>query len=201
MTILIALWCYQTIGAMFASSKSRSMLLPRKEISLLALLLVVSCLGCAGWQLGNDSLYRRDIRTVYVPPVESSSFRRHLGERLTEALVKEIELKTPYKVIADPNADSTLRCRIVTESKRLLTETRTDEPRDVDLIFFIQVTWEDRRGDLLGGGQSIPLPPIVANVGQSANFVPEGGQSLATAQQEAIVKIAQQIIGMMEAPW
>jgi hypothetical protein len=157
--------------------------------------------GCAGWQLGNDSLYRRDLRTVYVPPVESTSFRRHLGERLTEALVKEIELKTPYKVIADPGADSTLRCRIVTESKSTLVETRTDEPRDLDLNFFVQVAWSDRRGDLLSGGPSIPLPPIVVNVGQAANFVPEAGQSVATAQQEAIQKIAQQIVGMMEAPW
>lgn len=168
---------------------------------LVAMLCLSSFVGCAGWQFGNRSLYRRDIRTIYIPPVESGSYRRGLGERLTEALVKEIEVKSPYKVIASPDADSTLRCRIVTESKRVLSENRLDEPRDLEEVFFIQVTWEDRRGDLLSSGQSIPVPPIVVNVGQASNFVPEGGQSITTAQQEAIVRIAQQISGMMEAPW
>jgi hypothetical protein len=170
------------------------------SLSLLLLLWAVGG-GCAGWQLGNRSLYRQDIRTIYVPPVESASFRRGLGERLTEALIKEIELNSPYKVVASSDADSTLRCRIITESKRLITNNRLNEPRDLEETFFVQVTWEDRRGDLLGGGQSIPLPPIVVNVGQAANFVPEAGQSIATAQQEAIQRLARQISGMMEAPW
>ena len=47
--------------------------------------------GCAGYQIGNQSLYPQEIRTVYVPMFQSISFRRNLGERLTEAVVKEIE--------------------------------------------------------------------------------------------------------------
>jgi Lipopolysaccharide-assembly len=171
------------------------MLLASASCTLLVLV------GCAGWQLGQQSLYRRDIRTVYIPPVESTSFRRNLGERLTEALVKEVELKTPYKVIASDDADSILRCRLVTESKGIVTENSFDEPRDIDTNFFMQVTWEDRRGDLLGSGQRVSVAPIVVNVGQAANFVPEGGQSIATAHQEAIERLATQIVGMMEAPW
>lgn len=166
-----------------------------------ALLATMSC-GCAGWQLGNRSLYRQDIRTVYVPPVDSASFRRNLGERLTEALVRELETKSSFKVVSDPDADSTLRCAIITESKTVINETRFDDPRDLDANFFVQVSWTDRRGDLIGGQPTnVPLPPVVVNVGESANFVPEGGQSLATAQQEAFQRIAQQIVGMMESPW
>ncbi len=158
--------------------------------------------GCAGWRVGNQALYRPDIRTVYVPPVDSASFRRNLGERLTEAIVRELELKSSYKVEADPAADSVLRCAIISDSKTVITETRFDDPRDLDLNFFVQVSWTDRRGDLITGSASnIPLPPIVVNVGQAANFVPEGGQTLATAQQEAFQKLAQQIVGMMEMPW
>jgi hypothetical protein len=174
---------------------------PQSAIYLVALAgLLVS--GCAGWQLGNRSLYRQDIRTVYVPPVDSGSFRRNLGERLTEALVRELENKSSFKVVADPDADSILRCSIITDSKMVINETRFDDPRDLDANFFVQVSWTDRRGDLIGGSASnVPLPPIVVNVGESANFVPEGGQSLATAQQEAFGRLAQQIVGMMEAPW
>ena len=71
--------------------------------------------GCAGLHVGQQSLYRPELRTIYVPVFESESFRPNLGERLTEAVVKEIELKTPYKVVATPNADSVLRGRIVVE--------------------------------------------------------------------------------------
>ena len=43
--------------------------------------------------------------------------------------------------------------------------------------------------------------PLLVNLGQQANFVPEGGQSLVTGQQEAIKKLAQQIVGQMELAW
>ena len=62
-----------------------------------AMLLLLS--GCVGYQVGTGSLYAPDVATVYVPMIESDSYRRDLGERLTEAVVKEIELKTPYKVV------------------------------------------------------------------------------------------------------
>ncbi|HYM86224.1 MAG TPA: LPS assembly lipoprotein LptE [Pseudoxanthomonas sp.] len=157
--------------------------------------------GCAGYQLGSRSLYRPDIRTIHVPVVESDSFRRYLGERLTEVLVKEIELKTPYKVVGAAEADSILTCRIVSESKRMLTENRFDEPRDLEADFFIQASWVDRRGDLIMSHNDIPVQPLLLNVSQTANFVPEGGQSLATAHQEAIRRLADQIRGQMELAW
>ena len=64
--------------------------------------------GCASYHVGTQSLYAPDVATVYVPMIESGSYRRDLGERLTEAVVKEIELKTPYKVVGTPAADSIL---------------------------------------------------------------------------------------------
>ena len=157
--------------------------------------------GCAGYQLGSRSLYRPDIRTIHVPIVESDSFRRYLGERLTEALVKEIELKSQYKVVGAAEADSILTARIISESKKVLSENRFDEPRDIETDFFVQVSWVDRRGDLIMSHNDIPVQPLLLNVSQTASFVPEGGQSLATAHQEAIHRLAEQIVGQMELPW
>jgi hypothetical protein len=37
--------------------------------------------------------------------------------------------------------------------------------------------------------------------GQTAVLIPEGGQSVATSQQEAIGRLAEQIVGAMEEPW
>jgi hypothetical protein len=165
--------------------------------------LAVACLlaaGCAWYQVGASSLYPPDIRTVYVPMFESDSFRRHMGERLTEAVVKEIELKTPFKVVDSPNADSVLTGRIVSETKRVLVESRTDEPRELELTLKVQVTWADRKGDLIQQGV-IPLPPQALNVTQSATVVPEVGQSIATGHHTAIQRMAEQIVGLMEQPW
>ena len=155
--------------------------------------------GCAGgWQFGNRSLYRPDIATVHVPVVQSDTYRRNLGERLTEMIVKEIELKTPYKVVDEASADSVLAVRIASENKKVLSETRNDDVRDMETDFFVQMSWADRRGDLIAGGGRIPFAPLLLNISQQANFVPEGGQSLVTAQQEALQRLAEQIVGQME---
>jgi hypothetical protein len=157
--------------------------------------------GCAGYQLGSRSLYRPDIRTVHVPVIQSDSYRRYLGERLTEAVVKEVELRTPYKVVDADSADSVLSVRLISDTKKVLANNRFSEPRDIETDFFIQTSWIDRRGDLIMSHEDVPASPLLVNIGQQANFVPEGGQSLITGQQEAIIKLAQQIVGQMELAW
>ncbi len=168
--------------------------------SILAMLLPALA-GCAAYQIGNQTLYPSHIETVYVPVIESASFRRNLGERLTEAVMKEIELRTPYKVTGDPNADSVLQCRLVNDTKRVVVPGRTGDPTKLQVGMQVEVSWTDRRGTALRKIEPVPLPPEVADVAGSARLVPQVGQSVVTAQQEAIESIARQIIGMMENPW
>jgi len=172
--------------------------------SALRALPVVVCLlwgGCAGYQVGNWSLYPSHIETVHVPMFQSSSFRRNLGERLTEAVIKEIEARTPYKVVSTPDADSTLTGQIVSDTKRVLSENAYDEPRLLEYSLFIQVRWVDRRGEVLRQCPPVALPPELLQVTGRADLVPEFGQSVATSSQQAIERAAQQIVGMMEVPW
>lgn len=158
--------------------------------------------GCAGYQVGNASLYRTDIRTVYVPVFQSDSFRRNLGERLTEAVVKEIESKTPFKVVSDRDqADSILSGRLVSERKVVLAENRNDEPRDIGTDLVVEVSWVDRQGFAMGTGSTFSLAQQGFSVSQAADYVPEAGQSVSTSHQEAIQRIAKQIVSQMEAPW
>ena len=163
-------------------------------------LIILTSVGCTGYQLGNQTLFRPDIRTVHVPIVQSESFRRGLGERLTEAIVKEIELRTPYKVVDASNADSIFRARLVDEHKRVIAENQFDEARDIETLMILEVSWLDRQGQQLIQRTEIPLDEGIY-ITQSASFVPEGGQSLVTAQQEVIQKIASQIVAQMELPW
>ena len=166
---------------------------------MLAILPLVA--GCFGYHVGNQSLYPAHIYTVYVPIFESDSFRRHLGERLTERVMKRIEEVTPYKVINSPDADSILTGRIIADAKRVVVEDRFDNPREVELNMAVRVRWIDRRGNPLRDCPAVPLPPELTTVSASATVVPEVGQSIATGQVEAIDKLAEQIVSMMETPW
>jgi hypothetical protein len=157
--------------------------------------------GCATYHIGNQSLYPVEIHTVYVPIFESVSFRRNLGERLTEAVQKEIELKTPYKVVADPNADSILSGRIVEEGKHVLIGSRVGDPRELQVNIRVMVAWTDRQGRLLRESSAVPLPSELIDVQGTGNVVPQVGQSIASAQQQAIQRLAQQIVSLMEKPW
>ena len=121
-------------------------------------------------------------------------------ERLTEAVVKEIELRTPYKVVSSANADSVLHVRLIAESKRVIAENINDEPRDIEVELGVGVSWIGRQGEPLIQRTAIPAPWLGTTIGQAANFVPEAGQSIALAQQEAIIKLAEQIVDQMEAP-
>jgi len=166
--------------------------------ALLAALVCASASGCANYRFGAASLYPADIQTVYVPMFQSDSYRPALAERLTEAVCKEIENRTNYKVVSNPNADSVLSGRILNETKRIIIESPTDEPRESQMEFFVEVTWLNRQQAMLAQSQKVPLPGTVVNLNQTGNVVPEVGQSIATGQQDAINRIAFQIVSMME---
>ena len=47
----------------------------------------------------------------------------------------------------------------------------------------------------------MPVAPLLLTVNQTEDLVPEGGQSVATSQQQAIQHLAEQIVSQMEVPW
>ncbi|HTN76807.1 MAG TPA: LptE family protein [Pirellulaceae bacterium] len=167
---------------------------------LLASFVLTPLAGCATYRLGACSLYRPDIQTVHVPVIKSASFRRNLGEQLTEAVVKEIELKSPYKVVGAEGADSVLEVRIDSDTKRVVAENAYDEGRELETRFQIHFTWRDRQGNLITRS-ALPLEDTVVGITASSNFLPEFGQSTVTSQQKAIQRLATQIVGQMEAGW
>lgn len=168
-------------------------------LKLVTSMMLICATGCAGYRIGNQTLYRPDVQTVHVPIFQSDSLRPGLGERLTESVVKEIELKTPYKVVCASDADSILSGRIFAERKTVLGEDANDVPRNIGTDFVTRVRWESRNGDLLRENL-VSLPPVL-QISQSANLIPEAGQSVATAHQYAIQQLAEQIVSQMEYPW
>src|SRR3954467_12271315 len=122
--------CDERVLALCAFAPLRETLPDRRfALRCAAILLLVVSPGCIGYHVGTASLYAPDVATVYVPMIESDSYRRDLGERLTEAVVKEIELKTPYKVVNTPDADSILSARLITDTRRRVIQNGFSDPR------------------------------------------------------------------------
>jgi hypothetical protein len=131
--------------------------------------------------------YNCDIRTIYVPIFKNRTFRRGLEFDVTRAVIREIEAKTPYKVVSDcDHADSELIGTIVSTSKALVNLNPENEVREAETTLTVEVIWRDRRtgeiltkppqtrsplapgtpllaGPALSGGQNIqgaPLAPV-----------------------------------------
>jgi hypothetical protein len=173
----------------------------RRLIALISATMLCAS-GCAAYRLGNETLYAPDVSTVYVPMIESDSFRRDLGERLTEAVIKEIEAKTPFKVVGTPDADSVLAARLVGERKHVTVENQNDDPRAIEISMAAEVSWLNRRRQPLCPPTTLPLPPdLFIPMGQTAALLPEAGQSVESQYQVAIERLAQQIVATMEEPW
>lgn len=174
----------------------------RSPVNWLAVLVIVfQGGGCASYRMGSETLYAPDVQTVYVPMIISNSFRRDLGERLTEAVAKEVELKTPFKVVGTPEADSILAVNLISDTKRVTVENQNDDPRALELNMLAEVTWLNRRREPIRLPSTIALPPELLPFNQTAALIPEGGQSVVTSQQQAIERLAQQIVSTMEEQW
>lgn len=176
--------------------------MPRPTAGLcIALVMMVCASGCRLYQFGPSATFPRSIQTVYLPIVRNDTYRHDLGVRLTEALVKEIERRTPYKVTGDPNADSTLTCFIVSERKLVLTETDSDDPRALDAVIAVKSQWTDRRGHLLMNNRVVVADDPAISFAQDSRLVPEAGQSIDTASQRVIENLAERIVSQMEMRW
>ena len=159
------------------------------------------CLGLSNYQFGARTLFPEGIETVYVPVFTSSSFRRGLGEELTEAVIKEIERRGCYKVVSSPSADTVLIGAITGETKHLLFESLTGDPREMEVNLQVKVSWVDRRGSPVCEIPPVPVPSAAVDISSASSMVAEVGQSIATSHQRAIQRLAEQIVSLMEKPW
>jgi hypothetical protein len=181
-----------------------------RVLALLASVVLLSVPGCgsfgrasnrppegifgSGWHI-YAPFDTSEVKTVAVF-FKSNSFRRDVEKQLTEAVVKEITLRSPYKVVGQhEKADSLLTGTITFADKNLVVEAPTNLPRELNMTINVAVNWthnppteiEDKR-----------IPTIVT---ETINFVPEVGETTLSATNHVIQSLAKQIVDMMEMPW
>src|SRR5262245_28635272 len=181
-----------------------------------------------GYTIG--SLHDTRYRTIYVPVVENKAFQsgplRGLEYRLTEAIQKEIERSSPYKVVSSRDrADTELLIAIVSTPKHILNRNQLNEIREGQMDLNVELVWRDVRScEILSkptpteGMNSEPEqekpspPPLLAKptapppngktlIQASGHFVPELGESQTTALAKGCKRLAVQIVSLMEKPW
>ena len=168
------------------------------KLQIGACVLVVLLSGC-GYMVGSPNAC--DVQTVAVPIFTSDSFRRGFEFQLTEAVKKQIQAQTAFRIAEEPYADTRLTGHIVDIRKGVLSETAFDDPRQLQLTLAVMITWEDLRTGQILAQQQIPLPPDATLLVGQADFAPELGQSLASANQQLMDRLAHDIVGRMEMPW
>ena len=154
--------------------------------------------GC-GYTVGAP--FSPEIRSVHVPIFNSGSNRRFLEYQLTEAVQKQIQQRSHFRLVKEDEADTRLTGRIIDLRKSALGQTRNSDARELQVNLLVEVTWEDVRTGKILRQQRVPLPPEMLQLAAQAEFAPEVGQSLATADQTAINRLARNIVDMMETPW
>jgi hypothetical protein len=162
--------------------------------------------------------YDTSIHTIRVPIFENvtqrDSTRQGMEFQLTRAVIREIQLKTPFEVRNDGcPADTELRGKIVNYTKNILNRNQLNEVREAEMLLAVEVTWTDlRTGEVLSQVPiKLPYPltqddlpdvkPVPTLVQSVNSFIPELGESITTARQRNIDKVAVQIVSMMEKKW
>lgn len=167
--------------------------------TVLAAVLVATAISGCGYVFGPQSV--QGVRTVHVAILQTESFRRDLDRLLTEAVQNEVRNRTAYRLEDEHLADTILRGRIIDLRKDLLSETRFDEARELQLSLGVEASWIDRRNGQVLQQRVFVIGNELAHYAANASFAPELGHSMATAQQQAAERMAARIVDMMEQSW
>ncbi len=167
----------------------------RLWLNRVALALAVLVLSGCGYHLRPP--YNPSIKTVYVPVFRSIVFRRDINLQITQLLIDEINERTPFRVVQDPDeADATLQGVILFDDKNVMVENPYNLPRHLMASMRVNVTFTDNRS-----GTTTDRTIPAAQVMESASFYPEIGETAGVGFMKLMQIIVRDIVNMMEDPW
>jgi hypothetical protein len=164
-------------------------------------LVIVTTLGALAVGLGSGCDYssRRPfpsgIQTVHVEMLQSKEFRRELEFALTEALVKRIEMDTPYRIADKTKADTVFTGEILEVRQRSLgRDFNYDQPREIGATVVMRYRWQDlRTGEIL-----VDRPQFV----HMCSYIPPVGETFTKGVAiRGLDGMAERIVETMETGW
>ncbi len=168
-------------------------------------LLIASCaaLACALGACSDDprsgyssvGVHDETLGPVTVPVWTNETFTHGLEAELTDALVKEIQRATPWKVVSE-GGRSRLTGRIVSVELRPLSTANVSGLVE-DMAVELTVDWEWKRA---GTGKTIVGKKGFRSVSQ---FVPAQGvgERLEVGRRQAVQELARDVVVAMRSQW
>ncbi len=156
--------------------------------------LLVSC--GAGTGYSNKPLFDPNVRTVAVDILANRTFYRGVEFDVSEALIKEIELRTPYKVVDRAAADTLLTGTIISVGQNALSRTHDGGvPQELQVTVAAGFEWKDqrngkvlrKRSSVSGTGEYVPSRPV--------------GEPFEIAQHRAAAELAREMVSVMRSDW
>jgi len=165
---------------------------------LLSVLVAVGCKTGDGSLLGyrHKPLYDPNLGTVAVDIFDNQTFEKGVEFDVTEALVKEIELRTPYKVVDRSLARTLLTGSVVDVRRGVLNrEFEAGVPQEMQVRITVSFEWKDRqtgrmlrkRNRITGTGEFIPTRPV--------------SEPFEVGQHTAVAELARDIVSVMQDDW
>ena len=165
-------------------------------LGLCGLLFVFGCDTGPGTGWSNASPFDTTLRTIAVPVFANATPERKLSQNLTEAIVKEIESVTPWKVTGQGQADTMLRGTVT--RYRLIMMSK-DPTTGLANEMLVEATVDFQWIDLLTG------EPILARSGfaASALFTPSrpSQQPIELGRFEVVQILSRDIVDTLQAEW
>jgi len=162
-----------------------------RDCTLVAGLAVVVCGGCS---YSTERPFRSGIKTVHVEMLESREFRRELEFQLTEAIIKRIEMDTPYRIAPQSTADTLFSGEILEVRQRVLgNDFNTGLPREKGATVVMRYRWKDMRT----GGVLVERKRFV----HSVEYIPPVGETFAKGMVRGLDDMAEAIVETMESDW
>lgn len=183
----------RTTPVMSAMSLSRTALL----MGVVGIVAMVG--GCAsdpsqGYTF--KSTHDENIHSVYVPVFLNNTFTHGIETDLTDAIIKQMKVATPWKVTSESTAQTTLTGRITDSRLQALSIGRTSGlVQEQAVILTIEFEWRDNRtGKVLTSRKNFSASEI---------FVPSQGvgERIEAGQDGAIQKLARGVVDELRSSW
>jgi len=167
-----------------------------KRIAILLPMLLTVLLGGCGYTV--DSPFPDDVRTVHVPIFKRGKgvFRRDIEFDLTEAVIKRMQLDTPYRLADRGEADTELKGEIhEIEQQILYWNTDFGFPREMAVTFIVSFQWIDlRTGEIRARRDNMR---VMVTRASDHPF----DQTFFQSQEEIVNQLAKRIVEHLESDW
>lgn len=157
------------------------------------------CSGCASTPnqgYAFDTTFDESIQSIAIPIFRNETTSRGLEVQLTEAVMKEVQHRTPWHLAPSDRADTTLVGVITSTQLSVLSDDpQTGLAQEQAVRITIRFEWRDNRsGDILvarDGYSAAGLFAPARNVGDRLEF----------GQRAAIDELARDLISDMRSGW